>query len=257
MRVLVTGGGAAEPIDRVRRISNGASGRLGAALADRFAAQAVVSQVVYLRAGDSVQPQAAGVEVETVQGVADLAQAVRRRLTRAPVDAVVHSMAVSDYQVARVAPAGDLAQAVVGLSDPEQVRRAILDGPGLDLGHKISSAHDDLVLVLRPAIKVIGLFKSLAPDALLVGFKLLDQVSQRELLSAARQLMERNRCDWVLANDLSQIGPDRHVGHLLDRAGRSRRFDSKAAIAEGIVEAVVQRWTTTGSAPSDPTERRS
>ncbi|MDR1077742.1 MAG: hypothetical protein LBL55_03605 [Propionibacteriaceae bacterium] len=252
MRVLVTGGGTAEPIDRVRRIGNNASGRLGALLADRFAAQPGVDQVVHLCAVDSVRPQSAAVEVETVGTVADLAQVVRRRLTAGPVDAVVHSMAVSDYRVERVARAADLVRDLTGRDDPEQLRQAILSGPGLDTGHKISSTHDDLVVVLRPALKVIGLFKELAPAALLVGFKLLDQVPLDELLEQARRLMDRHGCDWVLANDLSQIGPSRHVGHLLDRAGRVRRFETKPAIAEGIVRAVVEGWAKPGPAPVPP-----
>ncbi|MDR1212821.1 MAG: hypothetical protein LBK54_01775 [Propionibacteriaceae bacterium] len=259
MRVLVTGGGTSEAIDRVRRVTNNASGRLGALLADRFAAQPGVSQVVHLCAVDSVRPQSSGVEVETVTTVAELAQAVRRRLTGATVDVVVHSMAVSDYRVERVTTAADLAQALVGQDDPEAIRRAILAVPGLDASHKVSSAHDDLVVILRPALKVISLFKELAPEAQLVGFKLLDQVPLEQLLEQARRLMEVNGCDWVLANDLSQIGPDRHVGHLLDRSGRVQRFESKPAIAEGIVRAVVESRSQTGSVPAldDPVGRRS
>jgi phosphopantothenate-cysteine ligase len=89
--------------------------------------------------------------------------------------------------------------------------------------------------------KIISFLRGLAPQAVIVGFKLLDGVSETELLDAAAGVLEKNECDFVLANDARGITADGHSAILL-RRGReiAGRFATKAEIADGIAAAVLQ-----------------
>ncbi|MBR5730646.1 MAG: phosphopantothenoylcysteine synthase, partial [Firmicutes bacterium] len=84
----------------------------------------------------------------------------------------------------------------------------------------------------------------LAPEAVIVGFKLLDEVKKKELLDTAKRLMEKNDCDFVLANDYKTVqkGADKHVGYLMSRGGKVETFTGKQAIADGIAGAVEKIW---------------
>jgi phosphopantothenate-cysteine ligase len=131
---------------------------------------------------------------------------------------------------------GGLAQVVV---TPERVAAALAAAPGFDRNDKISSRERDLVLFLEPTPKIISLYPQLAPDAVLVGFKLLADVSYETLLEAAQRVLVDNNCTFVLANDRRDITGEQHVGYLLDRPGGVERFTTKAAIADGIVRAAL------------------
>ncbi|MDR3207159.1 MAG: hypothetical protein LBT60_02395 [Oscillospiraceae bacterium] len=213
MKILITSGGLSERIDTVRRITNGATGRLGRLIADRFLQDGAA--VTYVCPASAARPES-GAALVTVDGVSELEAAVRSLCGAVPFDAVIHAMAVSDYRVSGVTAAG----------------RA------LSRAEKISSDWPELTLTLTATPKVIALFQRLAPQASLVGFKLLDNAPEAELFRAARALMRRHKCAFVLANDARDIGGGRHVGHLLSAEGGIARFETKNAIAEGIFHAV-------------------
>jgi phosphopantothenate-cysteine ligase len=104
---------------------------------------------------------------------------------------------------------------------------------------KISSEIDDLVIVLKRTPKVIGeIKKNCRGETVLVGFKLLTNVSKEELIETGLRLLGKNDCDLVLANDLSEIQGDRHVGHLISQNGDYETMTTKKEIAEAIVRKV-------------------
>ena len=102
---------------------------------------------------------------------------------------------------------------------------------------KISSASDYQVLFLKKTPKVIGYIKDWNPAIRLVGFKLLVNVPQEELFRVARASLERNRADYILANDLAEINKTQHRGYLLG-ADSVEVSDSKQAIADLVLERV-------------------
>ena len=85
------------------------------------------------------------------------------------------------------------------------------------------------------------MFRQMLPDAVIVGFKLLSQVSQKELIDTAYGLLVKNGCNLVLANDSSQITGDQHKGYLIDTNKNVQTFGTKQEIAKGIVEAIMKR----------------
>ena len=57
------------------------------------------------------------------------------------------------------------------------------------------------------------------PQTVLVGFKLLVNVSQEELVQVAQAALVKNRCDFVLANDLMNVHETEHEGLLINETG--------------------------------------
>jgi phosphopantothenate-cysteine ligase len=247
LNVLITAGGTVERIDSVRGITNFATGKLGSLIADNFAASGEADHICYICGKTAVKPSAADVEIIEIEETAELEAAIRSVLESHRIDAVIHSMAVSDYRVKTVTTmerlAGSFAAGVLEASPHGSLNRET----------KISSDEDSLVLILEPTVKIISLFKELVPEAILVGFKLMDGVPHDTLLDTAGRLLGKNHCTFVLANDKRDIHGDAHIGYLIargylvDRDRQVRRYETKAAIAQGITEQVITAHKTKGS----------
>jgi phosphopantothenate---cysteine ligase (CTP) len=249
LNVLITAGGTSEKIDDVRKISNTATGRLGSLVADCFLADESVS-VTCLCSENAVLPKNPRARILRISDVQSLQRAVEEEMHARAYDAVIHSMAVSDYRVKYSAPsewlAAQLAKSIGnGSQSPEslaaQIHAALLAYNGGDRPKKISSDIENVFLCLEKTPKIIGLFKKLQPQTILVGFKLLAGVEEAELFGAARNLMKRNGCDFVLANDQEQIDENRHEAVLLGKDHSITRLHTKAEIAAAIKEHVMRK----------------
>lgn len=255
MRILITAGGTTEKIDPVRKITNMATGRLGSRIAEEFVHQAGdrVETIYYVGEEGTAVPNLECLKRIRTEGVESVRRALTEILTAHRIDAVAHSMAVSDYAVGSLTTvtdlAGSLADALIAagreaLSDRGRLAARMAgwirqNGRQIDRGAKVSSGYPDLLLAMRQTPKLIGIIKSLQPSAVLVGFKLLNGVTRRELLDAGYGVLRQNACDLVLANDLEGIGAGRHQG-LLIRPDRSyQTFGTKEEIAQGIVRQVL------------------
>jgi len=97
--VVVTAGPTREPIDPIRFLSNGSSGRMGYALAE--AARDAGARVTLVTGPTDLRPPFE-VEVIRVQTAAEMARAVEAAVETA--DALLMAAAVADYRPSRVAP---------------------------------------------------------------------------------------------------------------------------------------------------------
>ncbi|MDR1796761.1 MAG: phosphopantothenate--cysteine ligase [Clostridiales Family XIII bacterium] len=240
LAVLITAGGTSENIDDVRRITNSGTGRLGALIATRFAAGEAGCHITYLRSEAAVRPNVrdeSKIETHICDSVLSLKEAVERVCSARRFDIVVHSMAVGDYMVRAVTDAERLAGALAG-ADPDAgeagLAQVVLNPPGIREA-KISSDKDNLVVVLEKAPKIISLLRGLAPGAVITGFKLLSNVSEEELVRVGLGLLTKNRCDFVLANDMRTVRSDRHEGLLIAADGSYEHAFGKQDIASLIV----------------------
>jgi phosphopantothenate-cysteine ligase len=230
MNILITAGGNTEKIDDVRMIRNTGTGRLGALVAQKLLAANPASHIYYICDRHAAIPVGDHVTVLHADDVTSLGETVRRVCSERRIDAVVHSMAVSDYRVKNVTTA---AEAAKGIERARDVRD----------GGKISSNLDDILVVLERAPKIISLYRDLVPDSVIVGFKLLSDVTEEELVRVGYELLGKNDCDYVLANDMQYLSRGEHIGHLIARDGSYSTYDGKDAIA-GAIAAVLS-----GSAP--------
>lgn len=220
MKILITAGPTSEKIDAVRRITNRATGRLGALIAEAFCdgTCAAPDKIFYVCEKGAQEPAIEGnakLEVVHTSGSAELASTITDLLIREQPDAVIHSMAVSDYRVARITDSS---------------------GATLDATKKISSDLDSLVIRRERTPKIIGLIKQAAPNTVLVGFKLLDSVSRETLVYAASGLLRKNGCDFVFANDATKIEGDGHSGWIVESDRKYRRVEGKKNIAREIAK---------------------
>lgn len=207
MKIIITAGGTNERIDDVRTITNSSTGRLGFAigtiLAEKYGEQ--IETIYYLHGLRAAYPVHAKIQPVAIEGVLDLQRELQRLLTTEKIDTVIHAMAVSDYLVHEVTTL----DRIRGTEDPEN--KADLSG------NKISSEIDDLVIHMKKSPKVISKIKMWNPAVKLVGFKLLSNVPHEELIDVGYHLLEKNSCDFVLANDLAEIGKDYHRGYLIHK----------------------------------------
>jgi len=230
MKIIITAGGTSERIDDVRTITNSSTGRLGLAIGNTFAEKYAdrIEKIYYLHGLRASYPQSDKVKPVAIEGVADLQKALQELLTSEKIDAVIHAMAVSDYVVNEVTTLDKIR----GTEDLDN--RADLSG------NKISSDIDDLVIHMKKSPKVISSIKKWAPDTKLVGFKLLSSVPHQELIDVGYHLLQKNDCDFVMANDLSEIGKDRHRGYLIHKDKSYDTMETNEEIADMIARRIFE-----------------
>lgn len=226
MKIIVTAGGTSERIDDVRSITNTSTGRLGHAIGTCLMKDHAqeIQQVYYLHGLRALPPEGEKITAIPVEGVRDLQAQLVKLLTEETIDVVIHAMAVSDYMVKEV-------------TTLERIKAG--DDSKLE-GNKISSNIDDLTIIMERSPKVIGEIKPQSPDTTLVGFKLLSHVPHEELIQVGYNLLKKNDCSFVLANDLAEIGGGKHKGYLIHRDGTYDTMETNEEIAAMIAQRVLE-----------------
>ncbi len=260
-QIIITAGGTSEPIDAVRRITNTSTGSLCAGIYDALADDIGTRresgweipsfQVHYVVSVSAVRPrprESLPISFYPVTSVASVETALGDIMAKHRISYFIHGMAVSDftkgYLIGRDTLADELAAAAYTAAacraqpDRESIRAAItrvLERPEryMDSKAKVSSG-SELMLSLVRTSKIIQKIKRWDPSVFLVGFKLLKNVTEEELVRAASELAEKNRCDLVLANDAARISRDGHFGLLVKEGRVVGRYAAKREIACGI-----------------------
>lgn len=253
MKILITAGGTKEPIDDVRYIANHSTGKLGSIIAQTFA-EVSTNNVTYIHGYGAIVPSHPNIHSIEIFSTEDLKQALQNELTTQSFDAVIHSMAVSDYTMANAFSQQDLLEqlesaifkdntsATLNKNEFSKILTSELAIVGENQSEKkLSSSSEHLMLRLKKTPKIIQLIKEAQPDTLLVGFKLLVDVTEDHLIAVASALMEKNKCDYVLANDLTSINGDKHRGLLIGRDKHLTIGETKQEIAANIVNIITNR----------------
>lgn len=218
MKVVITAGGTSERIDNVKKITNSGTGKLGYKIALELLNKYEDIKIYYVCSKNSFRPNDKRVQIIEIEGTIDLKNKVENLLTQNKIDYFIHSMAVSDYMV----------DYVTNLESIKSNNIKVISDT------KISSNEDNLVIVLKPTPKIISIIKSISPKTYLVGFKLLDNVSKEELISVAKKLRDKNRCDIVVANDLENIRNGNHKAYLIDKKDNIEEVNGKNLIAKKL-----------------------
>jgi len=180
LRVLVTGGGTAEPVDGVRVLSNTSTGATAAQLAAHFTRCG--HDVTLLRA-TSARAAEAGTREETFGAFAELDAALTRLLGGQSFDAVIHAAAVSDFAVDAILVDG------------------VVQPPG---GAKLGSDAAPLLRLRRnPKLLDTLRARSRNPALCVVAFKLTQGATAAESQAAVATLFARSSVDLVVYNDLA------------------------------------------------------
>jgi len=153
MRCLVTAGPTYEPLDKVRRLTNFSSGRLGSELASFLAGHGHETTLLLgEQATHSSEP--GGARVERFCTTSDLlARFEKHIITCSDPLAIFHAAAVSDFAFGRVfsqSESGALTELRAG---------------------KITTREGRILAELVPTPKILGQLRGFFPKALIVGWK--------------------------------------------------------------------------------------
>lgn len=230
-KIVITAGGTSEKIDNVRKITNSSSGKLGMTIANHLLNQSDDLIIYYVCSKNSFRPTDKRVKVIEIDGTIDLKNRIETLLLNEKIDYFIHSMAVSDYMTDYVTTIERIKQSVKNNDNLDEAFSNI----EIINGSKISSYEDNLVIVLKPTPKIISIIKDLSPSTYLVGFKLLDGVSKEELIEVAKKLRDKNKCDLVVANDLSTIRNGEHIAYIINKDNEIEESHGKDDIAKKLV----------------------
>ena len=208
MKVLVTAGPTAEPIDPVRFITNHSTGKMGYALAKNCMLRGAD---VTLVTGPSPLPRPPFVHVEEITSAHEMFEAVT---SRAPAqDIIIKAAAVADYRPRHVSA--------------EKVKKS---GEALSL--ELERTEDIL--------KYLGEHKQ--PGQFLCGFSM----ETEHMIENSRQKLARKNLDMIAANNLKQagagFGTDTNIITLITQDQEiSLELMSKDSAAEKIVDFILQQ----------------
>ena len=230
-KIVITAGGTSEKIDNVRKITNSSSGKLGMTIANHLLKENDNLIIYYVCSKNSLRPLDKRIKVIEIDGTISLKNKIENLLLNEKIDYFIHSMAVSDYMTDYVTTIERIKASIKNTSNLEEAFSNI----EIINGNKISSYEDNLVIVLKQTPKIISIIKDLSPQTYLVGFKLLDGVSKEELISVAKKLRDKNKCDLVVANDLATIRNGEHIAYIIDKNNEIEESHGKDDIAKKLV----------------------
>ena len=210
MKILISSGGTKVPIDGVRFITNMSSGTFGSKIATEILK--LGHEVRFFKAKDSKSPYQFTVDMRKQANenvVAYLAPYRELMKFKDSYEEYVYQT-FDEYQVQL--------ERLVAFEQPDVIvlAAAVSDyGTENFVDGKIRSK-DNLTINLKPLPKIISMVKTWAPKAKLVGFKLLVNSTEDELLDAAKDSVDKNGCDLVIANDLQDIKNNEHKVYMVE-----------------------------------------
>ena len=218
MNILIPSGGTSEKIDRFRSITYHSTGQLGKIIAETFLDKG--DQVTLVTTPKAVRPAAhPNLTIVLIENVSELLETLEPLVHTH--DVLIHAMAVSDYTPVYMTGL----EAVAASTDMTEFLNKT------NSESKISSQDDVQVLFLKKTPKIISLVKKWNPDIRLIGFKLLVDVSNEELLETARASLIKNQAEIIVANDLTEISNQEHKAYLVGKDNVTQA-QSKEEIAQ-------------------------
>lgn len=249
MKILITAGGTSEYIDSVRKITNTGTGRLSALIYKAFLDSFKSIEIDYIKTHEAVMPEIdrSSTRVHTIVDTSDLKTCVDGLAEDKHFDVIIHCMAVSDFYVDKACEIDELVDHIdklrqsVSAEDFAGDLKKLLRGAGVIGKPKKLSSKKDVYLSLKRTPKIIENLRKQHPRAALVGFKLLDQVTEEELLSVGNALGEKHKCELVIANDKSRISGQEHHAIFIKNGQIIRRASNKQMIAKTLVEYIKEK----------------
>lgn len=206
-RILITAGPTWVSIDRVRVISNIASGKTGillAKLADRLGAGVtlILGPVGEVNLNKSIS-------LRRFFYFDQLHNLIKSELKRRKYDVLIHSAAVSDYK------------------------------PKMAFSKKLKSNIKNLNIELETTVKIAERIKKYATNIFLVIFKLELNLSKNKMIERARKTMREAKADLAVVNTFSNEQPYKAL--IIDRSKIFCDTDSKEKLANRLLSLISHR----------------
>lgn len=262
-KILITAGPTNEYIDEVMKITNMSTGRLGIELTNELSSRgyevtlvctrSVTYNSLYFKYGLENNPLVKTVKIETTEQM--LQALTAEALEGNTYDLVVHAAAVGDYKPEFTFKIEDMASEISEMLYEEfngelPVSEQIVTDKILDVltrpyckvndDTKISSYEPNLTVKLGLTPKLISHLKEWFPEATLVGFKLLENVTKDHIIEVATKLCNKNNMNYIIANDLHDLRQGKHVSYLCNKDGYCNvDFHSPQDIANKIISFII------------------
>jgi phosphopantothenoylcysteine decarboxylase / phosphopantothenate---cysteine ligase len=211
VKALITLGPTQEPIDSVRYITSGSSGKMGCSLASEGIKRGYEITIV---AGPVNIELPAGATVLRVRTAAEMTQTTLKELEKG-FDLLISAAAIADYTPAKKAEG------------------------------KIRSGKKDLEIKLVPTLKLTKEARKRHPKLRIMAFKAEHNVSGKELIKCAENKLLKENLDLIAANDIGEnvFGSDETEVTVLNKNGILCRCgkDSKEKIAKKIWDIIEKK----------------
>ena len=251
MKILITSGGTKIPIDAVRSITNMSKGTFGSRIADSFL-EHDETEIIFLHAKDSrlpsiLEPFRSGFTwgrlFKWLWAKASFHGSIEKRIRLIPYTTF------EEYE-------NNLFVAI-SVTKPDIIILACAASDyGVDnyVEGKIRSTDDEMTIRLKKLPKLISRVRDAAPNAFIVGFKLLVGSWQAELHRACTESMKANRLSMIVGNDLAEIKNDDHTlsigewthdGDIRFSVYSSRQFDEKER-SHGLSNVIAEKCIKAG-----------
>jgi phosphopantothenate-cysteine ligase len=132
---------------------------------------------------------------------------MKKEISSKKYDVVIHSAAVPDYV-------------------PEKVYVG-----------KIKSGNKNLVIKMKPTVKIVDYVKKWDSSTVLVKFKLQVDCEEKNLIKIAKESMAKSKADIIVANDLLNMVNNKHVAFIIDNE-KIKKVDTKNNLAKELFRIV-------------------
>lgn len=228
MKILVTSGGTTVPIDSVRSITNMSKGTFGARIALAALEYYKNNFVTLFRAENSK-----GLLSDNINLSKETLESVLQKVARIEKIKDLYGNRYEEETFKTFEEYYSGLDTNVTLSRPNItfLAAAVSDYTPTQTEGKIQSS-EKVSIDLNPNPKIIKLVKKWVPETILVGFKLLVNASDEELVAAANKSIKDNGCDMVVANDISSIRAGNHRILIVRPGRRTEIFEAKENLEE-------------------------
>lgn len=211
--VLITAGSTIVPIDRVRSIANIFKGRTGSTIARCFAEAGWSTTILTSNRELLVGAECGNMKTLDYTTYDQLAELMEEQITRNRFDVIIHSAAISDYQVAEV----------MIRDDTGSLR-------GIPADNKVSSSYQELFLRMTQTKKLVDqIRKPWGFSGILIKFKLEVGLDDAQLIEIATRSMRHSDADIIVANCLEWA---EQSAIIIDRSGVTTHIERKELAGE-------------------------
>ncbi len=227
-KIIITGGPTNEFIDEVMKITNMSTGSIAINLGSLFLdagynVHLILNRAVSTRDIMMCDNAIDNLTIDAVETTDEMLNALYNASKAGDADALIHAAAVGDYKADYTFLLEDLAAHIWSklsageIKSEDDLLKVMEEDKAcyrIDNSSKISSYQKNLTVKLGLTPKIIARLKEWYPNTLLIGCKLLENVSKEELYEVATKLCTKNNMDYILANDLADLragDPSRHL----------------------------------------------
>lgn len=236
-RILITSGGTKVPIDPVRDITNKSRGTFGSKIA--IDALEKGNEVFYFAAEECKTPFTFKKDFNT-----NIDAANQQFLFKLYLDWCQKHQ--KQYREARYNTYDEYSEGLflaIKNFKPNIIilAAAVSDYVTVPFESKVRTA-SNLTIALTPAEKIISRVKK-ESQAILVGFKLLVDESKENLIQAAWDSIQKNGCDFVVANDYRSLALKKHEITIVESVnGEKKITDYKEDLASSVVDKAIYKY---------------